>query len=192
MTEPSRATPNRADATLVSVLSGMGIMSLLICGAVFLVGTLPIMGTATHPFLFARDHGRGGGLFALALGTVSFAIASRCFAWKLRIDFPHPLHPRLTSATGAHGAAAILLLALGWLIAPSVAMSRRRRARSSPSRGFDTVRTPFGWRSVPRGQGWAEASKWAMLRLLGQAIFWGGIIALGWVLLAKIASTIHP
>jgi len=31
-----------------------------------------------------------------------------------------------------------------------------------------------------------------MLRLLAQLIFWGGIIALGWVLLAKIASTLHP
>jgi len=55
-----------------------------------------------------------------------------------------------------------------------------------------TGKTPFGWRSVPRGYGWAEASKWAMLRLLAQLIFWGGIIALGWVLLAKIASTLHP
>jgi hypothetical protein len=116
VTDPSRTTLTRADATLVSVLSGMGIMSLLICGAVFLVGTLPIVGTTTHPFLFARDHGRGDGLFALALGTVSVAIASCCFGWKLRLNFSHPLHPLLTLATGAHGAAAILLLALGWLM----------------------------------------------------------------------------
>ena len=68
----------------------------------------------------------------------------------------------------------------------------RRRPRPSRARGFDTVGTPFGWRSVPRGQGWAEASKWAMLRLLAQGVFWGGIIALAWVLLAKIASTLHP
>jgi hypothetical protein len=30
-----------------------------------------------------------------------------------------------------------------------------------------------------------------MLRPLAQAVFWGGIIALGWVLLPKIASTLH-
>jgi hypothetical protein len=73
-------------------------------------------------------------------------------------------------------------------------MSRHghRRQHRSGLRGYDAVKTPFGWRSVPRGYGWAEASKWAMLRLLTQLIFWGGIIALGWVLLAKIASTLHP
>lgn len=68
----------------------------------------------------------------------------------------------------------------------------RDRSRSSRSRGFDTVKTPFGWRSVPRGQGWTEASKWATLRLLAQVILWGGIIALGWLLLARIAASLHP
>ncbi len=116
MPDPSCATPTRADATLLSVLSGKGIAGLFISAAMFLVGTLRIMETTIHPFLFARDHGRGDGRFALALGIVSLVIASRCFVWKLRLDFPHPLHPRLTRIVGAHGAAAILLLALGWLM----------------------------------------------------------------------------
>ncbi len=70
---------------------------------------------------------------------------------------------------------------------------RHRRERNRPGpRGWDTVKTPFGWRTVPKGRGWAEASKWALLRLLTQAILWGSIIALGWLLIAKIAATLHP
>jgi hypothetical protein len=68
-------------------------------------------------------------------------------------------------------------------------MSRRRRARSSPSRGFDTVRTPFGWRSVPRGRGWAEAAKWGMLRLVGQIVFFAALALLGWFILINV---FHP
>jgi len=54
--------------------------------------------------------------------------------------------------------------------------SRRGRYRvyyrdNDPRRaGYDLVRTPFGERAVPRGQGWREASKWWLFRMLGWAV----------------------
>jgi hypothetical protein len=35
--------------------------------------------------------------------------------------------------------------------------------------GWDVVRTPFGERFVPRGEGWREAAKWSAFRLAAAA-----------------------
>jgi hypothetical protein len=57
--------------------------------------------------------------------------------------------------------------------------------------GWDIVRTPFGERIVPRGQGLRESAKWALLRGLawiGSAIIL--LIAALWIH-AFIASQAH-
>jgi hypothetical protein len=67
-------------------------------------------------------------------------------------------------------------------------MSRRhRRDRRRPeSHGWDTVKTPFGFRTVAKGQGWSEAAKWGMLRLLGQIVLFGALALLGWFVLVNV------
>jgi hypothetical protein len=60
-------------------------------------------------------------------------------------------------------------------------VTHRRRDDGTPPAawrraGWDEVRTPFGLRIVPRGQGWREAAKWALWRVLSWVI--GAVILL--------------
>lgn len=61
---------------------------------------------------------------------------------------------------------------------------RRQWGRGSPPppsawrrAGWDEVRTPFGLRIVPRGQGWYEAAKWALWRAVAWAVGIGILVA---------------
>jgi len=70
---------------------------------------------------------------------------------------------------------------------------RRRRTPDHPSlsgrhAGYDVVRTPFGERIVPRGQGWAEAAKWTLWRALSWVLAIALLLVGGTWLYAHLAS----
>lgn len=72
--------------------------------------------------------------------------------------------------------------------------SRRRepaRPDASILEGFDTVRTPFGVRNVPRGRGWIEAGKWAMWRFMMTVLLWGTVAIVAWLIIGRVLHTPH-
>ncbi len=77
-------------------------------------------------------------------------------------------------------------------------MGRRRQGQPWPTtlspsawrqQGWDEVRTPFGIRIVPRGEGWREAAKWALFR---GAVWWGGLSLLAIMAVWVHGCALHP